>query len=683
MSNDHNTDRVRAFLRSSQTQDRVRQLIERVQQKATLSIGGVRQLFGFSPNQLRSWEPRLLKPNRSQTGDQRRYSSVDLEKLAIISVLMKSRFQPGDIPDNIYEIWKEMTTDTLQTGQEIERVPLDERVRTCHQELFWRVFIPHILRLLLTLICEENSISTLGLVLPLQQQEDAVAVNRSHELHKLGESLVGWLKEKSLLYTSIEQHLSFRYPTDFQIYQLQITDDIPGKNVVFILPRETEQFHPSPRAVEIMRPFLLLLYTHQQEWKSIFSQGIRDSIDLIRDFSRHDRTPDSTLNSLMETIVELGGQMPDGKPRWRFSCVTIPRDTTFPTLQRSIIVQAQSKDGPHVVGETVVSPDIETLTRSVSLQALQSGSVIYRHAIGYDDPVAWKRQAEGNVGSSIALPVGAETGPAIAVVYVASDYKDAFSLLDQCVLRIIGRVVEELIRGYSTRQQAHTKLLDLMNRPLAVDPSLRGLLSSNDFIRDIEALLLNVKEHVITETEEVGSQKEVSFVAVNIDNLGDFAAKYGDTIIENLNKAIYDRINRYIRLFANNPTSYKSYYAYGSKFYLMFQDTPLKRLEEYMRPLHEALRGNYNVGTQHNSLDQHSQVSLTNVAITMASASFSYSFLHEVLHSYPSHIDPTVEVRAMINHGLDNALKQGTELGGNKIMFWSYESKEVKTWDFV
>src|SRR2546422_921166 len=79
---------------------------------ATLTSGRVAQLFDLKESKLRDLESRgLLNPLRSKenTG-QRQYTPNELEKLAVIKELIdEGGYAPGDIPDNIYDIWNSIS----------------------------------------------------------------------------------------------------------------------------------------------------------------------------------------------------------------------------------------------------------------------------------------------------------------------------------------------------------------------------------------------------------------------------------------------------------------------------------------------------------------------------------------------------------------------------------------------
>ena len=150
---------------------------------------------------------------------------------------------------------------------------------------------------------------------------------------------------------------------------------------------------------------------------------------------------------MIEDRVLLDGrQNADGQQRWYFCCVLLPEESALPLQQRSLIVQAQSLHAPHNIGVTSISP--EKSVTSISLRAFQSGNIVYRPEIALEDTTIVFREVEGPIRSIVAVPVGGEDGLPIAVLYVASRLEEAFSDNDQRVLRILGRMVEELLITY-------------------------------------------------------------------------------------------------------------------------------------------------------------------------------------------------------------------------------------------
>src|SRR5439155_19102284 len=142
----------------------IQQHIDRGRQEATVTIGRAASLFNFTENQLRDWEDRkLLQPIRP-AGGQRQYPPSELEKLAIIRTLLNARYTPGDIPPTIGDIWKSASLLHEQRTQAFaingnEAKSIDERVEHADQRLFWRNFVPRVLRLSLILLREYLNMS--------------------------------------------------------------------------------------------------------------------------------------------------------------------------------------------------------------------------------------------------------------------------------------------------------------------------------------------------------------------------------------------------------------------------------------------------------------------------------------------------------------------------------------------
>ena len=142
----------------------------------------------------------------------------------------------------------------------------------------------------------------------------------------------------------------------------------------------------------------------------------------------------------------------------------------LPLQQQSLVIRAKSNNTPLIykVGVTTISPD--KYRNSPSLKALQNACVVYQPEISSTDTTIALRQAEGPIQSLIALPIGGDKREPIAILYVVSDQKNAFSQTDQRVLRAIGKIVEEVIRMYYTRQSLIDDLSRLLEEPCDESP---------------------------------------------------------------------------------------------------------------------------------------------------------------------------------------------------------------------
>src|SRR5207247_9602077 len=174
------------------------------------------------------------------------------------------------------------------------------------------------------------------------------------------------------------------------------------------------------------------------------------------------------------------------------------------------------------VGTTLVAPEVSII--SMSLRAFQSGRIIYRHMVAPNDLSVARRNEEEPIGSAIAVPIGGEDGLPIAVLYIVSADADAFSREDERVLRMVARMVEELLLTYRTRRQVAEKFANLIKNPSVADPFFGVFASENDFDRDVEALLASIQKKQVEPIardeieKQYGTEEALSFIAIDIDN---------------------------------------------------------------------------------------------------------------------------------------------------------------------
>ena len=102
--------------------------------KATVTISKAAGLFEFSESQLREWEKRgLLKSERTALPEDsrtsrghRQFSPDELDKLALIKELMGQGYSISDIPQNVDDIWEQVTVG--KNGQTSNSIQMDGRV---------------------------------------------------------------------------------------------------------------------------------------------------------------------------------------------------------------------------------------------------------------------------------------------------------------------------------------------------------------------------------------------------------------------------------------------------------------------------------------------------------------------------------------------------------------------------
>ncbi len=494
--------------------------------KATVTISRAANLFSFTESQLRDWErrgllrtdrPSLSQDSKTATGH-RQYAPEELDKLALIRDLMNEGYTFSEIPQNIDEIWKQILDEQQsQTWriQETEHLPIDRRVEYIDQDVFWRYFVSQVLRLSLLLICEDTPDTIAGLVLPLQKKASAAVVTDPGELDKLGLSLIGWLGRNQTFYAFLDTAPSFEFSSDFRIEPLGAVREGKTYYMPLLIVQRRTWLPPLSDAVrETIQRLLGLVYEQVEQWRSSFDYGMRDWTYQVTDFRSGPTVTDAMLKGLTDMVVALGGKTPDGRDRWHFCNLFLPQDTSLPLLQRILMVRAYSKHAPVEVSSMRLSVTHPGLT----FRAYQTGHIIYRPRAMPPD-LAY-RELEESTRSAIALPIAGEDRLAVASLYIASDELEAFSKEDQRALRLITRMIEDLLATYQARRQITGRLADVVTNPGLVDTSFRDFLSENDFINDLEDLLTGIHAQELTEQQ---AEEVVSFIAIDIDNQGSLA----------------------------------------------------------------------------------------------------------------------------------------------------------------
>lgn len=685
---------IKRHLQSPETQERIRQNIQRGRSELTVTIGRAARLFNFTENQLRDWEEHgLLKPLRSKrlTG-QRQYSPAELDKLAIIRELLDEGYAPGEIPQDIDRLW-----DTLARPDDLRHyrfsengtglLPLDRRMESADKTLFWRYFACQALRLSLSLLCEDMHGAMAGLLLPSQKPDTTTLKQHPEYLADIGESLIGWSRHHRSFYVFLETAPTFEYPSDFRIQPLQDDEErTPQEHTLIAIPRQAGPLNRSKPVVETIRRVLAPLYEEVQNWHTYFGPGMRDWLYPSIDFTGNSGPPDAILNGLAQMVVRLGGKTADAEDRWRFCCILLPDDPTLPAHQQNLVVQAQSMHAPHKIGITKLSSG----ERAISLRALQSGHILYRREVSTNDASSAYRLLEGTVRSAIAIPVGGEYSAPIAILYVVSDEVDAFSPGDQRVLRMIGKIVEELVLTYHIRQQVSRNPGELIKNPGVVDRAFGKFLAENDFTQDIETLLADIQKRLAESSRQVhpatGEKnyladltalfpgEAISIIAVDIDDQGRQARKYGECVMRNLRLSIGHRLQKWF-------VDCQLYHVHGGRFYALLKDLSLDQAREVAQKMCEILQRTYRIDAARSSVEQSmlsdAGLELSDISVHLGVTLYPYSKLAELLRrDYPSGISPITEVRGLIVSDLDQALDLGQEMGGNVVISWDPQITE-------
>src|SRR5438876_8976223 len=606
--NEPNIERVRTYLQSKEVQERIQKSMQDARSKATVTISRAAGLFNFTESQLREWEKRgLLKTERTalsqdsktSTGH-RQFSPDELDKLALIRELMDQGYSLSEIPQNIDAIWQQILFEqqdqpskirSLESryAHETEHLPIDERIENVDQETFWRYFVSQVLRLSLLLICEDVPDTIGGLVLPLRRDANSIIVTDPNDLNKVGLSLIGWLGRNRAFYSFLDTAPSFEYPSDFRIEPLRVIQEGHTRYIpYFIVQRRARLSAFSDTVLETIQRLLGLVYRFVEQWQTYFDYGLRDWSYQVTNFRSDPNVNDAVLDGLAEMVVALGGKTPDGRDRWSFCNLFMPQDISPPFLQRILKVRAHSKNAPVEVSTMSLSVAHPGLT----FRAYQSGYVIYRPEVMPPD-LAY-RELEESIRSAIALPIAGEDGLAIGSLYIASEEIDAFSEAGQRALRLITRMMEELLSTYQAYQQVRGRLADVIKNPRLVDVSFREFLSENNFVNDVEDLLTSIYTQDFTEqlAEEV-----VSFITIDIDNQGSLATRLGDHVARNLSREVGLRILGQLRI--SSPELRRLYHVSADRYYLFLRGQRLEEARNQAWNLRLTLVGEYRIDARH------------------------------------------------------------------------------------
>ncbi len=701
---------IENYLQREEVQERIRESILRNRSHLTVPISGAVNLFGFGVNQLRKWEEKgLLNPKRE--GTHRQYSLQDLDKLAIIHELVAAKFSPSTIPPDIDSIWNSISLSEDQrywitqgilkgaTSREIEskHLHINQRIESARKELFWRYYTSFVLRISLQLICEDmpdSDRSAVGLVLPLNANAATIStLSGLDDLPKVGKSLVGWLAQSGSFQTLFTTAPSLEHTGRYRIYRLRgmeqgtpLEEDLSTDNTLLIVDWHENPLTLSSVVVKTIRCLLSPLYEEAELSCVCFDQGMRDALDPETDLDSN--YPDYILNGLADMVIRLGNI---GGERWCFCCVLLPDETTLPMQERSLVVRAQSKNAPHKIGKSIVSPNETTL--SISLRAYQSGQIIYRPQICEEDLAIALRELE-KPGSVIALPTGGKGGAPAAILYVVSDQPNAFNLDNQRVLRLLGTAVEELLDIYHARQKTRENLSNAITNPEYVDAFFekRKILSENDFVKGIEAILREVQSRMEDREKEINTvgninedprvQTEslpgegISIISIDIDKQSQLASRFGDQFTRNLSKVVGSRLNEQLLRILTETVDYQLYHIWTDRFYLIVKGLDLEETRKHAERIRRRLKDSYEVSvilpwdeeTKNPSPEKMQVVSLS---VRVGVSHYLYRKLENLLDRYATTKSAVGNVRALISRDIDSALDKGRIFGGDVVISWN------------
>jgi len=687
---DLNIEDIRKHFQNRDVQERVQRRMLDARSKATVTISRAAGLFGFSESQLREWEKKgLLTSDRTSLSQDskghRQYSPDDLDKLALIRELIDQEYSPGAIPQNIDAIWKQIVGDQqypipVTPGQdnnrtrEVEHYLIDSHVDAADEEYFWRFFVSQALRLSLLLVCEEMPGTITGLFLPLERKEPGLRIDSPHNISQAGPSLVGWIGANQAFYASYEPAPAFDFPSDFRIEYLLGWNENTCPAPIITIQRKARAIAITDIQLASIQRILELVYKHVDDWLPFFGYGRRDWVEHVTNFGLNPNVTDALLDKMMNAIVELGGEV-DGYRRWKFCNLFLPQDPSLPILQRTIRARAHSDDSPARLSSGVLTLQDPGLT----YRAYQSGQVIYRSHVTQTDALVAYHDTEESTQSAIAIPLGSADGMVAGAIYIASDEVDAFSSADLRALRLMTRMLEELLATYQARLFVSGKLSETIARPRVVDVSFREFLSEEDFIDEFEHLLSDI--HRQDDAVQLEG-KEISFIVLDIDKQTPLAIKYGDRAARNLSREVGMKLQGQLRLQSNSEFR-KVFHVGADRYYIKLPGMSLDDARKLAVQLHQLLRGNYRVDVRRPMVGRpvlpDELLVLQNVTVRLGVSNYKYSKLKEVLGRYKPE-DAVAETRTLILDNFLQSLDFGQTKGGDCVVSWDHEKWGYKLW---
>jgi len=712
--------RIRQHLQQPDARRRIQEYMQNARANARVTTSRAADLLALGQQQLRDWDNRgLIKTERLSTVSSgegkeskghRQFTLDELDKIAIIKELTdKGNISPGELLAFIDTIWQEeLLARQQEEGKPQQRLEsslvsstINQRIRNAREQLFWRFFATHAVRFALFLLREDKPTGTIGLILPLRKQEGQARITNISDLSLLGESLVGWLNAHRYSHVMLTSPPSFEYATDFRVQPLANTID--GKlqdNTHIVVRRDADPLVLSPEVVETVGALLHPLYENVEQIETCFGLDMYDMIEATPGPEDSSHFPSLILNDLADMIVHFGyfGAEAGSSHGWLFCCILLQRNSHFPVSKRTLVVRAQSKHSPHKVGVSSVPPDLNSL----SLHAFQSGLVCYRDKLSPREEIIAYREAEPTVKSAIAIPIGGEYGDPLGAIYITSEHENAFShVQDRRILRMLSRMAGELIRSYQFRWQETDRLGAILSKPDIVDESFGAFPSENDFIRDLEGFLTQLKishqqrkPRVITtpdESEKQGDKADfqsevqvVSLIGIDVNHVASLALKFGDRAISNLCREIGLRIDGELSTTFQKYPDYRFYHIVLDRFYVLLKYVPYGQVMNKARLLKKSLDGPYLIslfqpmGKQ--PLDAGTLVELP-VTVRLAVSCYNTKTLDELLERHQGESDVSI-LRVIMERSTEVQLKQGRAAGGNTIKAWNPKTRLYETVDF-
>lgn len=719
---------IEDYLGQHDVQERIQQKINDARSAATVTIGRAADLFDFTENQLRDWELKRgwfkpLRPEGAAQSEQdgrkhRQYGPAELDRLAVIRVLLDAKFTPADIDRHLGSISRvvdelgkqspslvrerEQSQQPFKPGASLASFPhIDQLIDIADEEQFWRFYITSALHLSLMLLHEDNPDTIIGLLLPLGS-EIPTPVNTGN-IADLGAMLIGWLRPDLSFYWLYDPLPSFEQHTDFRMHFLQamrngvVREDIRRDETRLVVQRRALPLNISFPILTAIRRLLAPIYQRKEEWLPIFSREPYTFAFPATDFNSI-LANDMILSKLMDLLVDLGRDK-----GWRFAYILTPQNTRVPVSQRKLMLRAKSTGAPEMfeTGIALVSPLERVL--SVSLRAYQGGRICYRHHYTLNDLSVARADNEWPIGSVIAVPIGGEEADPLGVIYVGSSEHDAFDPGDQRLLRLIARIAQRLLLTYQARQHIAAGLKPLINNPALADLAFDPFPSETDFITDMEKRLRDILERkdlepLLRPILELPNKKEqniemapyystndvVSFLCFDINDQTSVALRHGEIMRRNLSREVGRRARNALATLFTNTSEWRLYQAYDDRYYVLLEGIPIEEARSKAGTLKEALDGSYSIDALRFTTDQSTPQEMRveeSITVRVGASCYPSLKLYELMHRDENRAHPTESVTAIIRKDFDGILSFGLT-SEDKVASWNIDESSFFLQDY-
>lgn len=690
MKHDSQEEKILAYIKQPAIQSNLQALIKQTSSKITTSIGEMANIVGVTEPQMRYWEAKgYLSPIRNESSGkpsgERHYGLPQLVRLLIIKELLNKGFELGSIGaffDTQKSFLKDMT-DTflfiLETNQ--QQQTLADRISQAKKALFWRTFVPRVTYLSMRLFFKKPISGDAGLFLPVQKKSgfsqgaNVDKIDRVEDLPGLGELLIGWHGRNDPFCLFHVHHINRAFLESLRLQTVTSLewfseDDNDWPNIhLLVEPYLADSLRQkNDPAYQTAERLLRFLQEHASDWRT-YLQSTTDYMAYSPPSLINASLDDHLLDEFAETLIQFGGKEQGKKDlHWKFATIFLPLNPLDPLQQRSLVVRGHSKNSPHQTGLVNHAGSRPT---GISMLAYQSGQVVYRPNLADGDLDIGLRSDEDPVSSAIAIPLAGEYGQPIGVLYVTSNEANAFSdKSDQILLRMMERIISEMVITYQTRRLISGKLSEVITRPEIVDSFFGDFDTQNRFSSQVEELLHQMESN--------GTQPfaHLSFIAINVDGSTGVAAQYGGHAERNIIRAVGQRIREWVKIHSKERDIYL-FYMFADRFYLLLRDVSLETTGEYAQHLWEVLRAHpYLIEATRVSQDQQilsgRRLSLTAVTSHLAVTGYEYEKLRSMFKLDPK----AANIRARMVGSLEEGLRLGRDEGGDNVVIWDRKSEK-------